>query len=130
VAIALTGNDGLMTFNLSDLLLERLSLDVGRGDAVITLPDYAPRSPTVREEPGTLTVRDGNITIVIPSTVAVRMELNRGGNDTRPQFDPSYILIDDGADGTLEKRVVGDNDTPLFYEVTAPRGLIRLEVGG
>jgi hypothetical protein len=128
VVVAFSGEQGSATFNMSDLRLERLNLNLRQGDAVVTLPAYQPLSPTAIEEPGDLTVANGSITIFVPATVSARLELDRGGNDIRPQFDPTYILIDDGADGTLEKRVTGEDDIPLYYEVTAPRGLIRLEV--
>lgn len=127
-AVAIAADNSSATLNLSDLALERLNLAVQSGDVLVTLPDYSPRSPSAAEQPGTLASNNGDITIFVPPTVSARLELNRGGNDTRPQFDASYILIDDGADGTLEKRNFLDTDTPLYYEVTAPRGIIRLEI--
>lgn len=130
VAVAAAGDEGAATFNMSDLELERLTLELGEGDALVTLPAYQPLSPTAAEQPGRLTTNNGNVTVFVPENVAARLELNRGGNNIRPQFDPDYILIDDGADGTLEKRAVGPDDITLLYEVTAPRGLIRLEVSG
>ena len=130
VAVVLDGNDGLMTLNMSTLELERLVLDLNRGDALVTLPAYQPLAANAPEQPGLLTVRNGNLTVIVPPAVAMRMELDRGGNNIRPEFDDSYILIDDGADGTLEKRADTPDDIPLNYEVTVPRGLIRLQVAG
>ncbi len=130
IALAFRGDDGDVTLNLSDVALERLSLEIDRGDALVTLPDYAPRSPNADEQPGQLIAHNGDVALFVPENVSARLELNRDGNDIRPEFDPAYILIDDGADGTLEKRTVGEGDIPLFYEVTAPRGLISLTVTG
>lgn len=127
-ALAFAGDNGDVTLNLSDLALERLSLVVDQGNVLVTLPDYQPLSPNAAERPGQLGTNDGDMTIFVPPTAAARLELNRGGNDIRPQFDDTYILIDDGADGTLEKRNILDSDTLLYYEVTVPRGVIRLEV--
>jgi hypothetical protein len=128
VALALRGEDGTATFNMSDLRLERFSAELERGDVLITLPEYQPLSPTAIDEPGQIATREGNVTLFVPRRLAARLELNRGGNDIRPLFDPSYILIDDGADGTLEKRAIGADDIEVYYEITAPRGQIRLEV--
>jgi hypothetical protein len=130
VALVLDGQDGLMTLNLSTLALERLVLDLNRGDALVTLPAYQPLAANAPEQPGLLTVRSGDLTVIVPPAVAMRMELDRGGNNIRPEFDDRYILIDDGADGTLEKRATTPDEIPLTYEVTAPRGLIRLQVAG
>lgn len=127
LAIAVAGEDGDATLNLNDLWLERLSIDLESGDALVTLPEYQPRSPSAVDESGQLTLNNGDLTVIVPPQVAIRMALNRGGSDVRPQFDDAYILIDDGADGTLEKRDVGDDDILLNYEVTVPSGMIRLE---
>jgi hypothetical protein len=126
--VVFRGEDGTATFNMSDLRLERISVELERGDVLITLPEYQPLSPTAVDEPGQIATREGNVTLFLPRRLAARLELNRGGNDIRPLFDPSYILIDDGADGTLEKRAIGPEDIEVFYEITAPRGQIRLEV--
>ncbi|GAB4523549.1 MAG: hypothetical protein OHK0046_37360 [Anaerolineae bacterium] len=126
VVIAFRGEDGDATLNLSDLNVERLGFTLASGDALITFPEYEPRSPNALEEPGQLVVENGDIVLFVPETAAARLELNRGS--TRPEFDDSYVLIDDGADGTLEKRTINDDDIPLYYEVTAPRGVIELQV--
>lgn len=128
VALAFTGQDAQATFNLNDVSLERLSFTLQEGDALVTFPDYAPRSPNAQDEPGELAVLNGSIIVFVPGNVAARLELNRGGNNIRPEFDDAYILIDDGADGTLEKRNIEEDDIPLFYEITAPRGQIELQV--
>lgn len=130
LVLAFVGDDGDVTFNMNALELERLNIDLQSGNALVTLPAYEPLSPGVQGRPGELSVRNGDITIIVPSEVAARLELNRGGNDIRPEFPQSYILIDDGADGTLEKRNIEDDDIVLDYEVTAPGGTIELAVTG
>lgn len=130
VALVIDGQDGMATLNLSTLALERLVMSLNRGDALVNLPAYQPLAANAPDQPGLLTVRDGNLTVIVPPAVAMRMELDRGGNNIRPQFDDSYILIDDGADGTLEKRAAGPGDVELNYEVTVPRGQIRLQIAG
>lgn len=128
LAIAFTGQEAETTFNLNDTELERLSFTLESGDVLVTLPDHEPRSPNAQDDPGELVVENGDIVIIVPEGVAARLELNRGGNNIRPIFDERYILIDDGADGTIEKRDVDEGDVPLFYEITAPGGQITLQV--
>ncbi len=130
LALVLDGEDGLMTLNLNALALERLVLDLDRGDALVTLPAYQPLAANAPEQPGLLTIQDGDLTVIVPPELAMRMELDRGGNNIRPEFDDRYILIDDGADGTLEKRATTPDEIPLTYEVTVPGGLVRLQVAG
>lgn len=130
IAVAFAGDQGAVTFNMADLQLERLNVELDKGDVLVTLPEYQPRSPNATDQPGQVTSHNGDVTLFIPRNVAATLELDRGGSDTRPQFDDAYILIDDGADGTLEKRNVTDEDIPLFYRIAAPNGLIRLELTG
>ncbi|MFW5771845.1 MAG: hypothetical protein ACOCZH_00875 [Phototrophicaceae bacterium] len=130
LALVLDGEDGLMTLNLNALALERLVLDLDRGDALVTLPAYQPLAANAPEQPGLLNVQNGDLTVIVPPEVAMRIELDRGGNNIRPEFDDRYILIDDGADGTLEKRATTADEIPLTYEATVPRGLVRLQVAG
>jgi hypothetical protein len=128
-AIALHTESGDAVLNLSQLDLERLSVLLDNGDAVINLPDYTPQSASIGDRPGEIIVSEGDVTVLVPETIAARLELNRGGNNIRPEFDEdNYILIDDGADGTLARRSLDEDETELIYEITAPRGLIRLEV--
>lgn len=127
-SIAFKNQDGASTFNLGQLSLERLDIDVFKGDVVITLPAYNPLSPTVQQNPGDLIVRDGNITIRVPQDVGGRFVLNRD-RSRRPEHDTTrYLLIDDGAGGTLQHINFDSFDIKLNYIVTAVNGMIRLEV--
>ena len=51
------GGDGLVTLNMSGLSLERLNVDVAKGDAFITVPAYQPLSTSTDFLVGTLVVR-------------------------------------------------------------------------
>lgn len=128
LAISYAGETGDATFNLGALNLERLNLDLAEGDALVRLPDYQPLSPSVRQEPGRMIVREGNLTLFVPESVGGRFVLDRDRR-LRPEFDDTeYILIDDGADGTLEARQYELLDTQMQYTLVVPQGLIRLEV--
>jgi hypothetical protein len=123
--VVFRGTSGLATFNLAELALERLNIVLDKGDALVTLPEYKPLSPTAAQQPGNLTVREGNVTIFVPSGVAARFELNRGGNGVLPQFpDPVYFYLQGDI---LQSRAFDNADIQLRYVITAPRGLIRVE---
>lgn len=127
--LVISGAQGRATLNLSEVLLERLNLDLQRGDALITLPSYAPQSPTVRANPdaqtGTLTVREGSLTLVIPQTVAASLALNRGTGAFEPIFDETlynYLRSD-----VLENRRFDNAAMIVRYLLNVPRGVIRIE---
>ncbi len=128
VDVAFGGVDGEATFNMGDLFLERLNIDLQRGDTIVTIPVYNPLSPTAAGQAGNFTVEDGDVTIFVPGEVGTRLELNRGGSGIEPEFDPmiyNYMVGD-----VLEARAYDSADIRLLYVVTAPRGLIRLEREG
>jgi phage shock protein PspC (stress-responsive transcriptional regulator) len=129
VAIALTfgGQQGNATFDMAQLDLERLTVDLAQGDVLVTLPDYQPLSPSISENPGQIAVYEGDLRVVIPDDVGGRFVLNRD-RALRPQFDETlYLLIDDGADGTLQAIGYEGLERKLRYTLTVPRGQIRLD---
>lgn len=128
VAISFLGQDGDATFTLRDISLERLDFTLERGDALVSLPVYNPLSPSVINDPGDFVAREGSVTIRIPEEVGGRFVLNGSPRDF-PQFDDTrYLLLNDGAGGTLEARNYDTFEIKLRYVVTTPRGTIRLEV--
>lgn len=129
VAIALTygGERSTATFDMSALDLERLNVELLRGDVLVSLPVYQPLSPSVAENPGRIAVYDGNLRLVVPDDVGGRFILNRN-RAVRPQFDEGrYLLIDDGADGTLQATAYDSASIQLRYTLSVPRGQIRLD---
>lgn len=126
VGLAFAGENGTTTFNLDGINLERLNINLISGDAVVALPNYRPLLQSGTEPLGELAVRGGNITLLVPAEIAGRFELNRGGSSIRPDFDPDiYNFIDDRI---LEARGVLDEDIDIRYRITAPRGVISLQV--
>jgi hypothetical protein len=120
--------DGTVALNMGETRVERMNLDLAHGDAVVTLPDYRPLSSGQNQSQGTLAVRDGLMTVVVPSTVAARLELDRGGSGLEPEYDPSlYNFL---FNRLLESRTIEQADTVVQYAVVAPRGRIRLDVVG
>ncbi len=127
VALNIVVGEGLTTLNLSDLQLERLTLELDNGNAAITLPNYQPRSLDPAERPGDLTVRRGNLTLLAPNEIDVRVSFDRRGSGTPVQYDALYIDQRDDVDGIL-RREVESSDVRLFFDVTIPRGQLRLDV--
>lgn len=123
--LVIVAEQGNVTLNMSDTRLERMNLDLLRGDALVTLPEY---NPVSEGSQGTLAVRDGNITIVVPPTVAARLELDRGGSGIEPEYDPTvYNFL---FNTMLESRTIDTASIVVEYTVVAQRGRIRLEVSG
>jgi hypothetical protein len=127
VAINIVVADGLTTLNLSDLQLERLTLTVDNGNAAITLPNYQPVSLNPAERPGEIIVSRGNLTLLTPNEIDVRVAFDRRGSGTPVQYDALYIDQRDDVDGTL-RRELESSDVRLFFDVTIPRGQLRLDV--
>lgn len=128
LAISFAADDGQITLNLADLNLERLDLNVTSGDALVTLPDYQPLSPSVAQDPGSLVLFDGNLTLVVPEDVGGEFLLTKAANN-RPEFDDLlYALEDNVSDWRLIARGFDTFDTQIRYLLTAPQGSIRLEV--
>lgn len=126
IDLAVRTEQGTVVLNLDGTQLERLNLDLLRGDAIITLPSYQPQSASQADTAlnGTLTVRDGAITVSVPDDVGARLELNRAGSALQPEYDDrvyNYLVGD-----VLESRDFDSADTQLRYALVAPRGLIRI----
>lgn len=127
VAVSLTTVDGNVHLDLGSLSLERLSVDVNSGDVEVTLPEYQPLSPNAAERPGELIIENGDLTIFAPEEIDVRLEFDRRGSDTDPQFPPSYIEVRDPIDGML-RRDQETADILSLYRVVIPRGLLSLQL--
>lgn len=123
--VVVRGQAGDVTLSLSGMSLERLNLDLASGDALITMPEYEPRSQAALSQPGTLTVSNGAITLVVPDSVAGRFELDRGNSSIAPQFDETVYEYIGGV--LLEDRQFNAADQVIRYVIVAPRGLIRIE---
>lgn len=127
VDLTASGLDGAATLNLSAIALERLEISLGRGDIAVTLPDYQPRSVPDTLANGAIETGSGNITLILPSQIAARLELNRSGSGIEPSYDPTVFnyLVGD----VLESRDILLAPFALRYELTTPNGLIRVTTG-
>jgi hypothetical protein len=127
--IEFIGADGDATLDARDIWLERLNIDLREGDALVTLPAYDPQGSSDDAMLGAWAVRDGDITVVVPTSVAAHLELDRGLSGIQPQYDPTvYNLLATGTTGALEARNYDTAEIRVRYHITAPRGQIRLDV--
>jgi len=119
------GGDGALSLNMSGLSLERLNMDLVKGNALVTLPAYQPLGTQGDASLGTFMVREGDITVFVPQTVAARFQLNRGGSGLDPKYssvDFNYLVGD-----ILEAKNFDSSPIKLRYAITAPRGQISIE---
>jgi hypothetical protein len=120
--------DGTVSLNMSGLSLERLNVDLQKGDALVTLPEYRPLGSPADAVLGALAARDGDITVYVPPGVAARFELNRGDSGQEPSYDATlynYLRAD-----ILEARNFDAAETKLRYQITVPRGQITVTTTG
>lgn len=132
VAIAFRGLDGDANFDLASLDLERLNLDVVKGDALVTLPEYQPLSPTVAQNPGEWLVQQGDLDLVVPPEVGVRLTLDQARN-RQPIIGESYddlvYALELGAtEFILISRRFENLPVQLRYEVAVPQGALRVVI--
>lgn len=121
--VRFSGGEGDAALSLDGLDLQTFSADLASGALAVTLPTTAPEPGA--EPTGTLTARDGSLTVIIPASVGARLELNRAGSGIDPQYDATrynYLVGD-----VLESRAIDSAGTVIRYVLTAPRGQIRVE---
>jgi LiaF transmembrane domain len=120
--VSFKGQEGTVSLNMSGLSLERLNMDLLKGDAVVTLPEYKPLGSPDNALLGGLVARDGSLTLIVPPTVAAHLELT--GSGASPVYDATvYNLL---ANGVLESRNYDFSDIKVRYGVTVPRGKITV----
>jgi hypothetical protein len=123
------GAAGDATLDARDIFVERLNINLAEGDALVTLPEYDPQGSSDDATLGGWAVLNGDITVVIPPAVAAHLELDRGLSGIQPQYDPTvYNLLATGTTGALEARNFDSAAIRVRYNITAPRGQIRLQV--
>lgn len=123
--VTFEGDDGIVSLSMSNLAVERLNMNLAKGDALVTLPDYDPQGSADDATLGALVVGDGNITVFVPPTVGARFQLNRGASGLQPVYDAvlyNYLVGD-----ILEARNYDSAAAKMRYVITAPRGLITVD---
>lgn len=134
VSVSYAGDNGTLTFDMDELNLERLNLDLERGDALITLPEYQPLSPSVQENPGQWSVLDGNLTVRVPEDVGLRLVMSQQSN-TLPlpgqNFNDLYFLVQVVGlnDWILQSQGYDAFDIQLSAVVNVPGGRVQVNRG-
>lgn len=133
IDLALNGQQGATTLNLNQANLERLNINLTRGDVILTLPDYQPRSPsqTAADNPnlppllGTFQVLDGSLTVAVPNGVGARFELNLFDSGIEREFDPT-VFNELRQPPAIESRSIDTAPVKLRYAIVVPRGQVRI----
>lgn len=128
MSVAFAGMEGNATFDMGNLDLERLNLDIHSGDALVTLPAYQPLSPGVAQNPGEFFVRAGNLRILIPDAAAGRFVLDKSLNQFPNRDEALYAVEDTGTQWILVSRRYDTSAIQVQYRLTVPRGEIQLQV--
>lgn len=132
IAFGLTFNGGraeTVTLDMGELNLESLFVELDEGDVLIRLPEYQPLSPSVVESNGVWLVRDGNLDVLVPSELGVRLSFARTSNAEPTGFDDlAYQLLLEGDDFVLASRQFDNLDAQVRYRVDLSGGRFNLEV--
>ncbi len=124
IDVQFSGAAGDVVLNMSGLSLERLNVSTARGDVIVTLPTYDPLFSQPADLLGELATSNGNMTMIIPSEVRARLELNTGGSGIAPDYPPTYNLV---GGVILEANDIVGAELVVRYALTVPRGQIRIE---
>ncbi|MCA9890657.1 MAG: hypothetical protein KC546_19900, partial [Anaerolineae bacterium] len=133
IAVTLVTQNGTVNFDAAILELERLKMTLENGDAIVTLPEYQPRSPSVEADPGELTVSNGDLRVRVPAAVGGRFVLNQTSNSQpttlEEDFDDLlYALELRLNEWVLVSRTYDDTDIQITYGINVPNGNFRLDV--
>lgn len=118
---------GDVSLSLGDAHLERLTLDVKQGDAVVALPNYNPVSVRSEEVPSKFIIANGNLTLLIPSAVDARLIYSASNLAEAPDI---YIESREAGLTILRPnpdRFTTENAPRLFYEIDV-RGALRVQL--
>ena len=122
--VELLGTDGGATLNMVGLSVERMNVNLQRGNLLVTLPAYDPVYSQAEDTLGTVAALNGDITIVVPEGVAARLDLEREGSGIEPEYNPS--LYDYLRPDTLQSVNIRSATISQRYVIAAPRGVIRV----
>ncbi|MGJ3237222.1 MAG: PspC domain-containing protein [Anaerolineae bacterium] len=127
VTLSSTGAN-LITLDMGELNLERLSFRVDQGDVLVRLPDYQPRSPSVIESNGRWQMQSGNLRVLTPPNLGLRLFFDRERNAEPGNFDNLIFALGlEPADYVLASRQYDNLDAQMQYRVDI-NGRFSLEV--
>ena len=112
-------NRSRITLDAANIALEWLDIEVGRGDLVLTMPDYLPQSPSVLDRPGRIRLYQGNVRLRLPDTSPYVFELVNA-----PQVVPGDAYVLSGE--TLQPQI-RSSERAVQYIVQVPGGELRID---
>lgn len=126
VDLQLEAIQGEIRLNLSNVALERLNLNVGNGETLVTLPVYDPLFSEDSETLGTWAVNSGRMLVRVPPDIAARFDMSRS-TGPNPDYDPGvYNLLFDR--DVLEARNFDNADIIVRYDLIVDRGQLTVDV--
>ncbi len=128
LVLNIVNESGDVTLSLGDAQLERLTVTLKQGDAVISLPNHDPLSLESEERPNEFIISGGDLTLLIPSDVDARLIYDV---QTIAESPANYVEFREGASRIL--RPNPDNSAltsapRLFYDVRVPSGALRVQL--
>lgn len=126
VDVQLEAIDGDVRLNMSDTLLERLTLELASGDAIVTFPEHKPLFSRPEDNLGAIAVRSGALVLRVPSDVAARFDMSEstGGE---PDYDPAVYNLLFGRD-ILEARLIDSANIVQRYDLFVSRDRLTVDV--
>lgn len=109
---------GTATLDFGNTDLERLNVNIGRGDARVVLPAYAAQSPDVSGN-GTINLQDGQLTLFVSREIGLRVEFPTASARDSQVDETVYNIL---RDGTIESRQFDSASIQLRYAVRVPGG--------
>jgi|GEM_PF-388026 len=129
VGVTFNGERGEeISLDMGGLNLERLNFTMEEGDVLVRLPEYQPQSPSVVDSNGTWDVQNGNLRVIAPEELGLRLSFTRSTNAEPSNFnDLIYQLLIEGGDIILASRGFDTLDTQMQYRIDVSGGQFTLE---
>lgn len=129
VGITVSGEHAeVLSLDMGQLNLERLSFTLEEGDVLVRLPLYQPLSPGVVDSNGTWDVQNGNLRLITPDELGLRLSFERASNAEPSNFDDLiYQLLLEGSDIILASRQYDNLDAGMQFRVDISGGQFTLE---
>lgn len=126
VDVQLVTRSGDVNLSLTNVPLERLNLELQNGDALITLPAYAPQFSRPDDNLGALAVLNGEMLLRVPRDVSARLDMSEstGGN---PTYDPAVYNLLFGRD-ILEARNIDGAEIIQRYDLFVNRDRLTVDI--
>ena len=121
--LLLQGGAGALTLSLHGLQLERLNIELARGDALVSLPLYAPLGTARDEALGTWELAEGDLTLRLPAGLAARFTITAA--ETLDYPVTHFARESEEGRVSLWAFAAADASAWAHYRLQVPAGVIR-----